>query len=70
VLVYQAKNWKEIILYFPPGASGSRLEKIGKNQQSIRLSAKWRLLFRWDKTQKQAYDIQINPHDKKYGKVK
>ena len=68
VLVYQAKNWKEIILYFPYGASGSRLEKIGKDQHSIRLSDKWRLLFRWDKEQKQTYDIWINPHDKKYGK--
>jgi hypothetical protein len=26
------------------------------------------LLFRWDKEQKQTYDIWINPHDKKYGK--
>ena len=69
VLIYQAKNWKEITLYFPYGASGSRLEKIGdKGQHSIRLSSEWRLLFYWDKEQKRAYDIWINPHNKRYGK--
>jgi len=40
VLIYQAKSWKEIIVYFPYGVSGSRLEKIGKDQHSIRLSKK------------------------------
>ncbi|CAI2201509.1 7596_t:CDS:2, partial [Funneliformis geosporum] len=40
-LIYQAKNWQEITFYFPYGASGSRLEKIGdKGQHSIRLSDK------------------------------
>jgi len=69
VLIYQAKSWKEITLYFPYGASGSRLEKIGnKGQHSIRLIGKWRLLFYWDKEQKQTYDIWIDPHSKKYGK--
>ncbi|KLL03796.1 MAG: plasmid maintenance system killer protein [Mycoplasmataceae bacterium RV_VA103A] len=68
VLIYQAKSWKEIALYFPYGASGSRLEKIGKDQHSIRLSKKYRLLFCWDKEQKRAYDIWIDPHSKKYGK--
>ncbi len=68
VLVYQAKNWSEITLYFPFGASGSRLEKIGKDQHSIRLSKQYRLLFRWDKEKQFAYDIYINPHDKRYGK--
>ena len=46
VLVYKAKDWSEITLYFPYGASGSRLEKIGKDQHSIRLSKKYRLIFR------------------------
>ena len=68
VLIYQAKSWKEITLYFPYGASGGRLEKIGKDQHSIRLSKKYRLLFCWDKEQKHAYDIWIDPHSKKYGK--
>ncbi|RHZ36795.1 type II toxin-antitoxin system RelE/ParE family toxin [endosymbiont GvMRE of Glomus versiforme] len=68
VLVRQAKNWKEIILYFPFGASGSRLEKLSKNQFSIRLSKQYRLLFKWDKKKQFAYDIEINPHNKRYGK--
>jgi plasmid maintenance system killer protein len=68
VIIYQAKSWKEITTYFPYGASGSRLEKLGKDQHSIRLSKKYRLLFWWDKEQKQAYDIWIDPHSKKYGK--
>jgi len=55
-------------VYFPYGASGSRLEKLGKDQHSIRLSKKYRLIFRWDKAQKRAYDIWIDPHSKKYGK--
>ena len=67
-LIRQAKSWKEIVLYFPLGASGGRLEKLGKNQYSIRLSKKYRLLFRWDKEKQFAYDIYINPHDKRYGK--
>ena len=46
VLVYQAKNWQEIILYFPYGASGSRLEKMDKDQYSIRLSKQYCLIFR------------------------
>jgi plasmid maintenance system killer protein len=54
-------------MYFPYGASGSRLEKIG-DKHSIRLSKQYRLLFIWDKEQKNAYDISINKHDKKYGK--
>ena len=68
VLIRQAKNWKEIILYFPYGASGGRLEKIGKEQYSIRLSKQYRLLFRWDKEKQFAYGIHINPHNKRYGK--
>jgi plasmid maintenance system killer protein len=68
VLICQAKNWKEVILYFPHGASGGRLEKISKDQHSIRLSKQYRLMFRWNKEQKQAYDIWIDPHSKKYGK--
>lgn len=69
VLIYQAKSWKEITLYFPYGTSGSRLEKIGdKGQHSIRLSKQYRLLFYWDKKQQYSYDIWINKHDKKYGK--
>lgn len=68
VLVYHAKNWKEIILYFPFGASGSRLEKLNKNQFSIRLNQQYRLIFKWDKEKQWAYDIEINPHDKNYGK--
>ncbi|KLL02891.1 MAG: hypothetical protein MRECE_39c019 [Mycoplasmataceae bacterium CE_OT135] len=68
VLVRRAKSWKEIIMYFPPGASGGRLEKLSKNQYSIRLSKQYRLLFCWDKEKQFAYDIHINPHDKKYGK--
>ena len=67
VLIYKAKSWKEIEMYFPYGASGSRLEKIG-DKHSIRLSKQYRLLFIWDKEQKNAYDISINKHDKKYGK--
>lgn len=55
-------------MYFPYGVSGGRLEKIGKDQHSIRLSKKWRLLFRWNKEKQWAYDIWINPHNKKYGK--
>ena len=70
VLIYQAKSWKEITLYFPYGASGSRLEKISSNQHSIRLSKQYRLLFRWDKANKHAYNIEINSHDKSYGKQK
>ncbi|CAI2177386.1 3976_t:CDS:2 [Funneliformis geosporum] len=38
VLIYQAKNWSEIILYFPYGVSGGRLEKIGDKGQHIKLS--------------------------------
>ena len=68
VITYKAKSWKEITTYFPYGASGSRLEKIGEDQHSIRLSKKWRLLFRWDKGKKQTYDIWIDPRSKKYGK--
>jgi plasmid maintenance system killer protein len=69
VLIYQAKSWREITMYFPYGASGSRLEKIGdKGQHSIRLSKQYRLLFYWDKEQQCSYDILINKHDKKYGK--
>ena len=69
VLIYQAKSWKEIAMYFPYGASGSRLEKIGdKGQHSIRLSKQYRLLFYWDKEQQHSYDISINKHDKSYGK--
>ncbi len=69
VLIYKAKNWQEITMYFPYGASGSRLEKIGnKGQHSIRLSKKYRLLFWWDKKQQCSYDIWIDPHSKKYGK--
>jgi len=69
VLIFKAKNWKEITMYFPYGASGSRLEKIGdKGQHSIRLSKQYRLLFYWDKEKQRAYDIWINKHDKKYGK--
>lgn len=70
VLIHEAKNWKEITMYFPYGASGSRLEKIGKDQHSIRLSKQYRLLFSWDKGEKRAFDITINPHDKNYGKAK
>lgn len=40
VLIYKAKSWQEITMYFPYGASGSRLEKLGKDQHSIRLSDK------------------------------
>lgn len=70
VLVYKAKSWSEITMYFPYGASGSRLEKIGdKGQHSIRLSKQYRLLFFWDKAQKHTYDLGINKHDKKYGKT-
>ncbi|CAG8544408.1 10641_t:CDS:2, partial [Scutellospora calospora] len=43
---------------------GGRLEKVGKDQHSIRLSKKYRLLFYWDKEQKRAYDIWIDPHNK------
>ena len=69
VLIYQAKNWKEIEMYFPYGASGSRLEKIGdKGQHSIRLNKQYRLLFFWNKEKKWSYDIWINKHDKRYGK--
>lgn len=69
VLTYKAKSWKEITMYFPYGASGGRLEKIGdKGQHSIRLSKQYRLLFFWDKEQQCSYDIWINKHDKKYGK--
>ena len=69
VLICQAKSWKEITIYFPYGASGSRLEKIGdKGQHSIRLSKQYRLLFYWDKEQQHSYDISINKHDKSYGK--
>jgi len=46
VLIYKAKSWQEITMYFPYGASGSRLEKISSNQHSIRLSKQYRLLFR------------------------
>jgi len=68
VIIYQAKSWKEITTYFPYGESGSRLEKLGKDQHCIRLSKKYRLIFRWEKAQKRAYDIWIDPHSKKYGK--
>lgn len=68
VIIYQAKSWSEITMYFPYDDSGSNLEKLDKDQHSIRLSKKWRLIFRWDKTKRLSYDIWINPHDKKYGK--
>lgn len=68
-LIYRAKSWSEIILYFPYGASGSRLEKVkGTNQHSIRLNKQYRLLFWWDRKKKRACDIEVNKHDKKYGK--
>ena len=70
VLVRNAKSWREITMYFPYGASGSRLEKISNDQHSIRLNKQYRLLFRWNKEEKHAYDIEINPHDKNYGKQK
>ena len=68
VIIRRAKDWKEIITYFPPGASGSRLGKIkgNKNQHSIRLARQYRLLFCWDKKRKFAYDIWVSPRDKSY----
>jgi plasmid maintenance system killer protein len=58
----------KFFFYFPFGASGNRLEKLSKNQFSIRLSKQYRLLFKWDKKKQFAYDIEINPHNKRYGK--
>lgn len=70
IIIYKAKSWKEIEMYFPFGASGSRLEKIGdKGQHSIRLSKKYRLLFFWDKENQHTYEIAISKHGKDYGKV-
>lgn len=69
-LIRQAKNWGEITVHFPPGTSGSRLGKVkgSKNQHGIRLARQYRLLFRWDKEKRFAYDIWISPRDKSYSK--
>ena len=61
LLVAQAKNLRELSNY-----PANRLEKLVGNKWSIRISKQYRIVFIWENNQ--AWEIDINKHDKKYGK--
>ena len=42
----------------------NHFEKLEGKKHSIRISKQYRLVFIWQKNQ--AYEAEINPHDKKY----
>lgn len=61
-ILLDANNWKDLLI-FP----GNRPEKL-KNSDlcSIRINDQYRLTFIWENNQ--AWEIDINSHDKNYGK--
>ena len=55
-------------LYLIPGNKAEEL-KGKRDYHSIRINDQYRIIFKWNKKgANQAEEIEINPHDKKYGK--
>jgi len=55
-------------LYLIPGNHTEEL-KGKKDYFSIRINEQYRIIFKWDKKgANHAEEIEINPHDKRYGK--
>jgi len=55
-------------LYLIPG---NRIEelRVKKDYYSIRINDQYRIIFKWDKKgTNKAEEIEINPHNKRYGK--
>ena len=55
-------------LYLIPGNNTEKI-KGKKDYYSIKINDQYRIIFKWDKKgANYAEEIEINPHDKKYGK--
>ena len=63
LLVYKTKSLNELTIY-----PGNHLEKLkGKvDAWSIRINKQYRIIFIWKNGK--AWEIEVNKHDKKYGR--
>lgn len=64
-ILLDAERWKDLQIFPKDNPEKLRGSKI-KNLCSMRISKQCRLIFIWERNQ--AWEIDINKHDKDYGK--
>lgn len=64
-ILLDAEKWKDLQI-FPNNKPEKLKSSQVQNLCSLRINDKYRLLFIWENNQ--AWEIDINKHDKKYGK--